>query len=487
MSIAWGQTYGNLINGEWVQSASGRTAPSTNPANRHEVVGRIQLSVRQDLDDAVAAAKQALPAWRSLTGPARGDYLFRAAAALERRLDEIAETMTREMGKTLPEAKGETMRGVALLRYYAGEGMRRTGDVIPSAEADAFMYTTRVPLGVVGVITPWNFPVAIPVWKLAPALVYGNTVVLKPATESAVTAAKVAECFQEAGFPAGVLNLVTGPGSVIGQGIAEHPDIQGVTFTGSDAVGRAVAEAAVRRGVKYQLEMGGKNPVIVAEDADLDQAVEATVSGAFRSTGQKCTATSRVIVHRKVHGAFREKLLARIREIAVGDGMQPGIWMGPCSSEQQMETVLRYIDQGIREGAKLIAGGRRLREGVYEAGFYVEPTVFDEVDSKMAIAQEEIFGPVIALIPADDLRQAVEIANDTKFGLSASVFTKNIGAAMEFIKGIDAGMVRVNAETAGVELQAPFGGMKQSSSHSREQGPAAIEFFTEIKTVLIKP
>lgn len=479
------KTYLNYINGEWVAAQSGNVDASLNPANTKEIVGYLQRSGEAEVEMAVAAAKQAQPAWRKLSGAARGDYLYKVANILESRLDEIAETMTREMGKTFPEAKGETMRGVAILRYYAGEGMRKVGEVIPSTDSEALMFTTRVPLGVVGIISPWNFPVAIPIWKMAPALIYGNTVVLKPAQEASVTVVKVMECFDQAGLPKGVVNLVTGPGSVIGNAIVNHPDVNGITFTGSNETGKRIAQAAVARGAKYQLEMGGKNPVIVAADADLDLAVEGTVSGGLRSTGQKCTATSRVFVHEEVYDAFTEKLLARIKEITIGDGMDGATWMGPCASQKQMETVLSYIEKGKEEGAQLLFGGERYNPPGAE-GYFVQPTVFANVTNDMVIAQEEIFGPVLALIKYNSLEDALKQANDVQFGLSASIYTRDIGNILSFINEIDAGLVRVNAETAGVELQAPFGGMKQSSSHSREQGQAAIEFFTAIKTVFVK-
>ena len=480
------QTYLNYINGSWVPSVSGKTEASRNPANRKEVVGYVQVSELADLDNAVNAAQAARTAWRHLSGAARGELLFKAANIMESRLNEIAETMTREMGKTLPEAKGETARGVAILRYYAGEGMRKTGDIIPSTDSEALMFTTRVPLGVVGIISPWNFPVAIPVWKMAPALIYGNTVVLKPAQDTAVTAAKVIECFAEAGFPAGVVNLITGKGSVIGQGLAEHTGVNGISFTGSDAVGKQVGLAAFKRGAKYQLEMGGKNPIIIAADADLDLAVDATISGGLRSTGQKCTATSRVIIHKDVYATFKAKLLEKIAAIRVGNGMESDTWMGPCANEQQLETVLEYIRIGQQEGATLAYGGNRLQEPKLAEGFFVEPAVFENVTPAMKIAREEIFGPVLALISAESMEEAIRLANDTEYGLSASIYTRDVGNILTFIRDVDAGLVRINAETAGVELQAPFGGMKQSSSHSREQGQAAIEFYTAVKTVFIK-
>ncbi|RKL66517.1 aldehyde dehydrogenase family protein [Salipaludibacillus neizhouensis] len=479
-------TFLNFVNGSWVKASSSEVEASINPANHNEIVGYVQKSSLEDLNTAVEAAKKAQKPWGKLSGAERGDYLYKVADILEKNIEQIAETMTKEMGKTLPEAKGETARGVAILRYYAGEGMRKVGDVIPSTDSEALLFTTRTPLGVVGVITPWNFPVAIPIWKMAPALAYGNTVLIKPAGETSVTAAKVMECFAEAGLPEGVINMVTGSGTVIGQGIINHEDINGITFTGSDSVGKLVGQGALARGAKYQLEMGGKNPVIVTDDADIDLAVEATISGGLRSTGQKCTATSRVIVQSAVYEEFKEKLVSRVKELKVGDGLHEETWMGPCASEAQMNTVLSYIEKGKEEGATLLYGGNKHEEKGLENGFYVQPTLFDNVKNDMTIAQEEIFGPVLALIKVDTLEEAVQVANDSKFGLSASIFTRNISNMLSFIKDMDAGLVRINAESAGVELQAPFGGMKQSSSHSREQGQAAIEFFTSIKTVFVK-
>ncbi|PLT30633.1 alpha-ketoglutaric semialdehyde dehydrogenase GucD [Peribacillus deserti] len=479
------KTYKNFINNEWIESASDKTITSISPADR-EPVGYVQSSTENDLNKAVEAAHHAKKEWRKLGQAARGQILFKAANILEESLDDVAEMMTREMGKTLPEAKGETARGIAILRYYAAEGMRKDGDVIPSSDKDALMFTKRTPLGVVGVITPWNFPVAIPIWKMAPALVYGNTVVWKPATEGAVTAAKVMECFAKAGFPQGVLNFITGSGSVIGQGLIDHPLLNAITFTGSENVGKGVAKSASARGIKYQLEMGGKNPVIVTKEANIDQAVEAVISGGFRSSGQKCTASSRVIVESAVYNEFKQKLVEAAEKITVGNGLKEGIWMGPCASESQFNTVTKYIEKGKQEGAKLVSGGEVLKGGEYENGFYVTPAIFEDVTADMEIAQEEIFGPVIALIHAADLEEAIEIANNTKYGLSASIFTSNINSILEFIDEIEVGLVRINAESAGVELQAPFGGMKASSSGSREQGEAAKEFFTAIKTVFIK-
>ncbi|MDC3423416.1 aldehyde dehydrogenase family protein [Aquibacillus sp. 3ASR75-11] len=478
------KTYLNYINGEWVASETRKTGTSNNPANKDEIVGFYQLSSSNDFHQAATSARAAQKEWQKLSGNVRGDYLLKAASILEERIDEVATIMTKEMGKTFPEAKGETARGVAILRYYAGEGMRSNGDVIPSSDSGALMFTSRVPLGVVGIVTPWNFPVAIPLWKMAPALIYGNTVVIKPASETAITCAKVIECLHDAGIPLGVVNMVTGKGSVIGQDIVEHREIDGISFTGSNAVGKQLAYTAVSRGIKYQLEMGGKNPVIVANDADLDLAVDATISGGLKSSGQKCTATSRVIVQNDVYDKFKEKLLRKVEEITVGDGLEEGTWMGPLVSEEQLNTVLEYIEIGKDEGAKLLVGGNKPLNAV--DGHYVEPTVFEDVSPNMRIAREEIFGPVLALMKVDTLEEALTMANDSEYGLSASIFTTNISNMLSFMEDMDAGMVRVNAESAGVELQAPFGGMKQSSSHSREQGRASMEFYTNVKTVFVK-
>jgi aldehyde dehydrogenase (NAD+) len=480
------ETFKIYINGEWVNSESGKVAASINPANKEDIVGYVQVSSEEEVNQAVSAAKKAQESWKKLSGSDRGSYLYRVADILESRIDEVAESMTREMGKTLPEAKGETARGIAILRYYAGEGLRKVGDVIPSTDSGALMFTTRVPLGVIGVITPWNFPVAIPIWKIAPALIYGNTVVLKPAQDTAVTALKVVKCFADAGLPNGVINAVTGSGSVIGQALTDNPNVNAITFTGSNNVGKRIGQGVLARGGKYQLEMGGKNPVIVAADADLDLAVEATISGAFRSTGQKCTATSRVIVQKNVYEKFKEKLLAKTKDILIGDGMQEGIWMGPCANENQFKTVLSYIQKGKEEGASLLLGGNKLTGQDFDKGYFVEPTIFENVTSKMTIAQEEVFGPLIALIKVDSIKEGLEVANDVQYGLSASIFTTNIQNMLSFINEMDAGLIRINSESAGVELQAPFGGMKQSSSHSREQGEAAKEFYTSIKTVFVK-
>jgi acyl-CoA reductase-like NAD-dependent aldehyde dehydrogenase len=480
-------TYLNFIDGKWTESKSEETISSSNPANHKEIVGHVQSSTVDDLNEGVRAAKQSCKQWKNTSPVERGNYLHKAADLLESRVDDIAITATREMGKTLAESKGEVLRGAAILRYYAQEGLRKLGDMIPSQDNNNLMYTKRVPLGVVGVISPWNFPIAIPIWKIAPALIYGNTIVFKPASETSVTAVKIVEAFTEAGLPAGVLNLVTGKGSVIGSALIDHPDVDAITFTGSNEIGKQVALGAVSRGAKYQLEMGGKNPSIILEDADLDIATELTVNAVMKHTGQKCTATSRVFVQSSVYDEVKSRILQKVKTIKIGSGLEDDVYMGPLASQSQLDTVLSYIEKGKEEGASLLCGGQQPEGEEYKQGYFVEATVFENVSNNMTIAQEEIFGPVLCLIKVDSFEEAIEQANDTRFGLSASLFTKDIAKAFTFINEIEAGLIKVNGESAGVEPQAPFGGMKESSSHSREQGQAAIEFFTSIKTVTITP
>jgi alpha-ketoglutaric semialdehyde dehydrogenase len=479
--------YLNLINGEWVPSRSGETRPDINPAHPTEVVASFPSSTAEDAHDAVAAAAAAYPAWKATPMPQRGDLLLKAAALLEAKADEVARDLTREEGKTFGEAKGETLRAVAIFRYFAGEARQPEGEVYPSQTRGTFLYTTREPLGVVGLITPWNFPIAIPAWKIAPALVYGNTVVLKPADLTPLTAWHVADCLHRAGIPKGVFNVIFGRGSVIGNVLVAHPAVRALSFTGSNTVGQQVLQGCSVRGAKVQLEMGGKNPLVVLADANLEHAVELCAMGAFRSTGQKCTATSRVIVERSVLQAFTERLIVRAKQIQVGDPLDSATWMGPAVSKQQLDTVLSYIEAGKAEGATLLAGGNALTAPEYDGGYYVEPTLFTDVSPAMRIVREEIFGPVVAIIPAENFNDAVRLANDTIFGLSASVVTRDLGLAMRFAREIEAGIVHINSETAGAEPQVPFGGYKQSSSQSREQGKAARDFFTQIKTVYVDP
>jgi len=480
-------TYKNYCDGEWIDAASGETISIMNPANHHEVVGIVQSSTLEDVDHAVLSAKRALKTWKSISSTQRGIYLQKAADILESRREEIAVIATREMGKTLAETRGEVTRAASILRYYAQEGMRKVGDVIPSTDSKNLLYTTRVPLGVVAVISPWNFPIAIPTWKIAPALIFGNTVVFKPALETSITGIKLVEALADAGIPAGVVNLVTGRGSVVGNDLVSHPDVNGITFTGSNEVGKRIGLSAVARGVKFQLEMGGKNPAIILEDADLEKAAELVVSGAMKHTGQKCTATSRVFIQESIYDRCKEIILKKIQAITVGSGLDEGVYMGPLASKSQYETVLSFIEKGIQDGATLLYGGNAPTGKNLANGYFLEPTVFENVGIDTPLAQEEIFGPVLCLFKVESLEEAIELANNSRFGLSASLFTKDLAKAMYFVSEIDAGLIKVNGESAGVELQAPFGGMKQSSSHSREQGQSAVEFFTSIKTVTITP
>jgi acyl-CoA reductase-like NAD-dependent aldehyde dehydrogenase len=479
--------YLNLIGGKWSAATGGATNPDRNPARSGEVVGVFPSAGREDATRAAEAAAQAFPGWARTPMPKRSEILIKAAALLEQRLDEVAEALTREEGKTLAESKGETARGVSLLRYYAGEALQPTGDVYGSATPGTYLFAERVPLGPVALITPWNFPIAIPTWKVAPALAFGNTVVLKPAELTPLTSWHLADVLDKAGLPPGVLNLVVGRGSQVGQALVESPHIKAISFTGSNGVGAKLAAQCAERGIKFQLEMGGKNPVIVLSDADLDKAVDLTIAGAMLSTGQKCTATSRVIVHRDVIAGFRDRLTAKTAALKVGDGMKADTYMGPLVSADAEKSVLEYIEIGKSEGARLLTGGKKLTGGDYDQGYFVAPTVFDGVRSDMRIAQEEIFGPVVAVMEAKDYDEAIRMANDTRFGLSASVVTRDLGLALRFIREIDAGIVHVNSQTAGAEPQVPFGGFKGSSSGSREQGKAARDFFTQLKTVYLDP
>jgi aldehyde dehydrogenase (NAD+) len=405
---------------------------------------------------------------------------------VESRLAKISEEMTREEGKTLPEAKGEVKRAINILRYFGGEGARQFSYQIPSERDNVFCYTLRKPLGTVALITPWNFPIAIPVWKLAPALVAGNTVVIKPASLAPLSSYRVVGALHEAGIPAGVLNYVTGAGGAVGNTLIEHPAIRAVSFTGSCDVGNALYEKVTRRKLRVQLEMGGKNPTIILKDADLDFAADVLVNGAFFSTGQKCTACSRAIIEKSIYEPLLEKLLTKTRKLKVGNGLEPGVDIGPAVDAAQLATDLKYIEIARNEGAMLLCGGNRLTGGNYDLGYFIEPTLFTGVTPEMRIAQEEVFGPVLGLMVANDFEDAMRLANGVKFGLSASIVSRDLTRVHQFINGIEAGLITVNLPTAGVEYQLPFGGTKESSFGMREQGPAALDFYTETRTVYMK-
>lgn len=476
------QPFQNLIGGQWVASSDGATFENRNPANPNELLGLFPMATRDDARRAIAAAREALPRWANLPGPERGTILDRASRLIEARTDELAATLTREEGKTLAEAKGEVQRARDIFRYYAGEGWRAGGAVLPSNQEGALLYTRREALGVVSIITPWNFPIAIPAWKIAPALAYGNTVLFKPASDTPETALRLVEILQEAGLPPGVMNFLTGSGSVVGGELVSNPEVSGISFTGSYGVGAGIYAKAVPNMTRVQLEMGGKNPLVILNDADLSLAVGIAVRGGFGLTGQACTATSRVIAEEGIASRFVQALSDAARALVVGDGLESRTQMGPAVNEGQLETDLDYIRIGQTEGARLVVGGEMAGNG----GYYVQPTVFDEVEPTMRIAQEEIFGPVIGVIRARNFEDAIEKANSIGFGLSAGIVTNNLQDAFRFANRIEAGVVKINEPTSGVALQAPFGGFKQSSANTfKEQGQAAIEFYTRTKTVYV--
>jgi aldehyde dehydrogenase (NAD+) len=473
----------NYINGAWVE---GPTFENRNPANTAEIVGLHVAGTPADIARAAAAAEAALPAWSAMNGPARGALLFKAADLLDARFDEIAAEMTREEGKTLPEAKGEVRRSINIFRYFAGEGSRLAGTMAPSERPRVHMFAIRKPVGVVALITPWNFPSAIPAWKLAPALICGNTVVMKPASAAPLSAWRLIEACHDAGIPPGVVNFAAGGGGSLGAALLNAAPVKAISFTGSCGVGLKLHEEASRRRLRIQLEMGGKNPTIVLADADFNSAVENVVNASFFSTGQKCTATSRAIVEEPIYDKFVEAVVERTKSLKVGDGMQPGIDIGPCVDEGQLSTVLDYIEIGRAEAGEPLCGGRRLTGPAHDAGWFVEPTVFADVTPEMRIAREEIFGPVLAIMKARDFTHAMDLANGSEFGLSASLQTTNLSRMYEYVYGMEAGLLTVNLPSAGVEYQLPFGGSKDSSFGPKEQGPAAMEFYSDWKTVYIK-
>jgi len=476
----------NYINGEWTDSKSGKTFPNINPANTDEIVGHFQSSNADDVNDACAAAAAAQKSWSELPATRRGEFLFKAAELLESRLSQLGEEMTREEGKTLPEAIGEVKRAINIFRYFGGEGSRQFTYQVPSERDNVVCYTIRKPLGTVALITPWNFPSAIPAWKIAPSLISGNTVVIKPASLAPLSSYRLIEALHEAGVPPGVINYVTGSGGLVGDALTSHPAIKAVSFTGSTSVGNALYTKVSPRKIRVQLEMGGKNPTIVLDDADLDYAADTLINGAFFSTGQKCTACSRAIVERSLYEPLKQKLIEKTRQLKVGNGLESGVQIGPAVDADQLKTDLEYIDIATKEGAELLCGGKQLTGGSYDKGYFVEPTIFSGITSEMRIAQEEVFGPVLALMVAENFEEAMSLANDVRFGLSASIISKDLTRVHQFINGIEAGLITVNLPTAGVEYQLPFGGTKESSYGMREQGPQALDFYSETRTVYLK-
>lgn len=480
------RTYKNFIGGEWVESKSGKTCTNLNPADTREQVAQYAWSDQTDARDAISAAQGAFKAWSGMTPVARGRVLSKASQILETRKAELAEALTREEGKTLIESTGEVQRTADIFRFFGGLSYTVGGQTIPHDLPGNLLYTVRQPLGVVGLITPWNFPIAIPAWKLAPALISGNTVVLKPASQAPGMSLEIAKALAEAGLPKGVLNVVVGEGRSVGSELATNPTVAALSFTGSYGVGNKIYLQLAQRMARAQMEMGGKNPTIVLADADLELAATLVAKAGYGLTGQACTATSRVIVERSVLEVFTEKLIARAKALKVGNGLALGIEMGPAVSEDELKGNLQHIEWAKEEGAKVLYGGRRLTEGGLEHGFFMEPAVIGGVTPNMRIAKEEVFGPVVAILAVDNFDEAISVANGVDVGLSASIVTRDLKKAMTYAERIEVGVVKINQISTGLALQAPFGGVKKSSTDSfKEQGPSAIDFYTKIKTVYL--
>ena len=478
-------TYRNDIAGKWVESTSSRTATNVNPANTDDVLGTIRQATREEAKAAVDSAAETFPSWRATPAPTRGRIVAHAARLMEEHKEELAQLLTREEGKTIAESRGELQRSINVADFCAGESRRMNGETIQSELPANFAYTLKQPLGVVACVTPWNFPVAIPVWKIAPALVAGNTVVFKPASLTPATAVRIVEIFESAGLPGGVLNLVLGSGSDAGDEIIAHPAVKAVSFTGSNQVGIRLYEQVSRRGAKVQCEMGGKNPVVILEDADMELAVESTAQGAFGSSGQRCTATSRAVVVNDIADEFVDRIAQRAASMQIGDGSDPSTEMGPSVDESQFKTVLSYVDIGREDGATLVCGGDRATGPGLDKGYFVHPAVFDNVTPDMRIAREEVFGPVLSVLRVKDFEEAMRVANDCEYGLSSSIFSNDATRIFRFVDEIETGMTHINSPTTGGEAHIPFGGIKGTGIGDREQGSTALDFYTELKVVYV--
>jgi aldehyde dehydrogenase (NAD+) len=479
------RVYKNFIDGEWVEASTGETFENRNPADTRDVVGIFQKSGKADVDAAVEAAKHAFAKWRLVPAPRRAELVYRAAEILIERKEEYSRDMTREMGKILKETRGDVQEAIDTAYYMAGEGRRMFGPTTPSELPNKFAMAVRQPLGVCAMITPWNFPMAIPSWKLLPAIVCGNTCVIKPAQDTPLSTFNLVRALVDAGLPKGVVNIVTGFGSGIGAPMTEHPEVRAVSLTGSSEVGRIVGTSAAKSFKHCSLELGGKNPMIVLDDANLDLAIEGGLWGGFGTTGQRCTATSRIIVQKDVYGEFVERYVERAQRLKVGNGLDETVEMGPAINANQLKTDLDYIEIGKAEGARIKCGGNRLTDGEYQYGFFLEPTVFVDVDPKMRIAQEEIFGPVVSIIPCENLEDAIEIANGIQYGLSSSLYTRDVNRAFKAMRDLYAGITYINAPTIGAEVHLPFGGVKATGNGHREGGIGAIDFYTEWKSVYV--
>lgn len=477
--------YQNFIAGRWVDALSGKTFENRNPANWDEIVGIFPKSAKEDVDAAVSAARRAFDSWRLVPAPKRGDILRRVGDLMVQHKEDLARQMTREMGKVLTETRGDVQEGIDTAYYAATEGRRLFGHTVPSELQDKFNMAIRVPIGVAGVVTPWNFPMAIPTWKIFPALLCGNTVVFKPASDTPATATSLVEILMDAGVPEGVVNIVHGGGSDVGMSIVSHPDVDLISFTGSTGVGKRISEVASATLKRVSLELGGKNAQFVMDDADLGLALEGVLWGAFGTTGQRCTATSRLILHEKIHDRFLEMLVERVAKLKLGDGLNAGVEVGPCVNESQRRTVQSYVDIGLEDGGRVVAGGEIPSDANLKKGWFYKPTVFADVKPDHRIAKEEIFGPVLSVIRTTSLDEGIHILNDTIYGLSSSVYTANVNHAFRAIRDIKAGITYINAPTIGAEAHMPFGGVKQTGNGHREGGWTVYDFFSEWKTVYI--
>src|SRR6202162_341292 len=479
------KVFKNFIDGEWVDSSTGETFEDRNPADTRDVVGISQKSAKADVDAAVDAAKRAFTKWRLVPAPRRAEIVFRAAEILIGRKEDYAREMTREMGKVLNETRGDVQEAIDAAYYNAGEGRRLFGPTVPSELPNKFAMAIRQPIGVCGKITPWNFPMAISSWKLLPAIVCGNTCVIKPAQDTPLSTFNLVRTLADAGVPKGVINIVTGFGAQVGGPLVEHPEVRAISLTGSTAVGRIVGTTAAKSFKHCSLELGGKNPMIVLDDANLDLAIEGGLWGGFGTTGQRCTATSRIIVQKGVYREFVDRYVDRARRLRVGNGLDENTEMGPAVNEAQLKTDLSYVEIGKAEGARLKCGGNRLDRGEYQHGYFMETTVFVDVSPKMRIAQEEIFGPVVSIIPCEDLEDAIAIANGIEYGLSSALYTKDVNKAFVAMRDLHAGITYINAPTIGAEVHLPFGGVKATGNGHREGGMGAIDFYTEWKSIYV--
>ncbi len=479
------KVYYNYIGGEWVPARSGKTYENRNPADTRDVIGIFPDSGAEDIADAVAAAKAAYDAWRLVPAPKRGELLYRASQILQERKEQYANDMTREMGKVLAETRGDVQEAIDMGYFMAGEGRRLYGVTTPSELPNKFQMSVRQPLGVCGLITPWNFPMAIPSWKIFPALICGNTVVIKPAEDTPLSTYNFVQALVDAGVPKGVVNIVSGHGPSAGEPLVQHPDVKVISFTGSTEVGRHVSTLCAQQGKHVSLEMGGKNPMIIMDDADLDLVLAGAVWGAFGTTGQRCTATSRIIAHRSIVDELTSRIQAEAKTIQVGNGLVDGMQMGPSINEGQLGVVEKYVKIGREEGAELVLGGERLTDGDLSHGFFHQPTIFGNVKRNMRIAQEEIFGPVVSIIPVDSLEEAIDVANDVPYGLSSSIYTRNVNNAFIAMRDLYTGIVYVNAPTIGAEIHLPFGGTKGTGNGKREGGTQVLDTYSEWKSLYV--